>query len=115
MRKTTESERRQYVEECRASGKSARAWCREQGIPYTTYGNWAKNKPRTNSSEANERVSWAAVVPIAESSDMHMPQPVTGFQSKIRIKSGNFEINVEQGFDPDLLSSVLRAVSSTCC
>ena len=115
MRKTTEAERQQYVEECRASGKSARAWCREKGIPYTTYGNWAKNKAQANSPEGAQKVSWAAVTPPAESSDDNAPQPAAGSQSKIQIKNGSFEIMVEQGFDHDLLRRVLRAVSRACC
>jgi transposase-like protein len=115
MRKTTEAERQEYIEECRASGKSASAWCREKGIPYTTYGNWVKNNAETNLSETAQKVSWAAVVTPAESSDYQIPQPVAGNQPKIRIKNGSFEIMVEQGLDLDLLRVVLQAVGSACC
>jgi len=115
MRKTTEAEQRQYIDECRASGKSARAWCREKGIPYTTYGNWVKTKAHASSCETAQKVSWATVVAPAESSYDYTPQPAAASQPRIRIKSGSFEIMVEQGFDLDLLRRVLRAVSSACC
>ena len=115
MRKTTETERRLYVEECRASGKPTRTWCREKGIPYTTFANWAKSTPMPVPPETEQEVQWAAVVPPPEPLDDREPTAIPRPLSKIRLTSGCFEISVEKGFDPEFLSRVLRAVSKIAC
>ena len=39
-------EYRSLVVECKTSGKTAKEWCEERGILYTTYGTWRKRVHR---------------------------------------------------------------------
>lgn len=115
MRKTTEAERRRYVEECRNSGKPRRTWCKENGIPYTTFANWAKNIHLHEQSETAQIVQWADVTPRTAIAGCHEGENGNLAPSKIRLVAGCFEINVDQGFDTDVLTSVLRVVSRIVC
>lgn len=115
MKKTTEAERQRYVEECQNSGKSKRAWCREKGIPYTTFANWVKNTRSTDQYETSCDVQWADVTPGAETTDSGEAETVGLKPQRIRLVGGGFEISVERGFDEDTLASVLRAVRRVCC
>ena len=117
MKKTTEAERQQLVAEWRCSGQFKRTWCREKGIPYTTFVTWINRMPEQSLIETSEMTQWAEVTPtqIKSTGDgaktpVWAPKP-----SKIRIIIGNVEVAVESGFDSELLISVLRAVSRVCC
>ncbi len=45
-------EYRELVVECKASGKTAKEWCEERGILYTTYGIWRKKVHQREGREA---------------------------------------------------------------
>ena len=53
-------------------------------------------------------VKWAAVVPAPP-----VAQPSPG--SCVHINCGQFEMRVQPGISPELLSCVLRAVNDICC
>jgi len=114
MVKRTEAERRQLVGECRGSGKPIKAWCREQGIAYSTFTNWLKSFPPEKPPDKSiQSARWAEVKPggVAEKPPFAAgaPTPVT-----IRL-CGGYEISVGPGFEPGLLTDVLRVVSRICC
>ena len=113
MTKTTETERREMVEECRASGKTIRSWCKEKGIAYSTYANWTKKVPRTRDFDKNKSNGWVKVVPAFETMDDHCETVPTA--KTIRISKNGFEINVEAGFDSGHLTELLRVVNAVCC
>jgi len=116
-RKTTATERQKYVEDCLASGKPKRTWCREKGIPYTTFANWTKVIPKAASLKTECPVQWVDVTPPHEAPVLLSPQtPAQGPpQPRIRLKGGGFEITVELGFNPEFLEDILRVVSRLCC
>ncbi len=44
---TTKSERYQLIMECRSSGCSDAQWCKEQGIPASTFYRWISDLRKT--------------------------------------------------------------------
>jgi len=118
MKRRTEAERRKLVEECRQSGKPKSVWCREKGIPLTTFANWSKAVSREVSvaktpAKSEHTVQWAEFAPMPEISAEGTKQPATE-PASIRLFGGGYEIRVETGFDPELLAGVLQVVSRIC-
>ena len=90
------------VAECRASGMTAREWCRQQGIKYSQYCGWAT---RVNREERQgESLEWANVTLNKENNS----------SGEIKIHCGNLTINVEPGFNPTLLADILKVVHALC-
>ena len=52
----TKEEKTALVAECRASGMTAREWCRLKGIKYTQYCSWATRVNRE--AQKNEEQQW---------------------------------------------------------
>ena len=117
MKRTTEHERREYVEEYRNSGKSKKEWCREKGIPLTTFFNWLNQNPETKTDRTEEPIQWAEVAPLSTVEDCDIKEArISGWpQPRICMTGGGFEIRMEDGFDAKLLVDVLRVVKRVCC
>ena len=58
----TKEEKTALVAECRASGMTAREWCRLKGIKYTQYCGWATRVNRE--AQKNEEHEWADVTVV---------------------------------------------------
>lgn len=98
------SDWREMIEACRSSGMTAKAWCEENGVNYHSY---CCNATRYNREEKEKGLPgphWAVVKPIKDP-ELH---------ENIKLTCGKWTIIVQKGFDPDLFSQVLMAVSSTC-
>jgi len=111
----TERQRRELVEECRQSGKPIRVWCREKGIPITTYTNWSRAVPREPQAEPPQSVQWVEVTPPVEIPSEGLERTNKSSPGKICLFSGSLEIRVETDFDCALLERVLRVVNRICC
>ncbi len=94
-------EHRDLVNECRASGMSAKTWCESQGIQYRRYLTWAT---QLNKESVNEPQKWANVTLLQEKSPVN----------EIKLNCGKWTICVEPGFSPSLLGDVLKVVNSAC-
>jgi hypothetical protein len=97
----TKQERQALVAECRASGMTAKAWCKTKGIEYRQYIGWAT---RVNREDQNQPQQWADVTMIKE-------RRPTG---EIKLNCGKWTICVGAGFSPSLLTDVLRVVEGLC-
>lgn len=83
-------EREALVAECRASGMSAKEWCRLKGIEYRKYCHWATMVNRE--ARQREEDQWVALT-VTKETDSRKP---------IQIDCGNMTIRLEPGFDPTL-------------
>ena len=95
-------EREALVAECRASGMSAREWCRLKGIKYTQYCSWATRVNRE--ARQDEQQQWADVTVTKEKYS----------NNEIKLHYGNLTICVEPGFNPTLLLDILKVVHALC-
>jgi hypothetical protein len=95
-------EREALVAECRASGMTAREWCRLKGIKYTRYCSWATRVNRE--TRQVEQQQWAYVTVTKEDCS----------NNGIKLHYGNLIISVEPGFNPTLLADILKVVHALC-
>lgn len=93
---------RERVVECRSRGMSAKAWCEQAGIKYTRYMSWAS---RYNREEKQPESKWAEITVS--------PSPSIA-DSEVKIVCNKWTVVVSPGFDPSLLTDVLKTVSSIC-
>ena len=91
---------KEKLAECQASGKTNEEWCKEQGIPYSTYRYW-----KGKLTQKNQVQQWAEV-----------KLPETPSRAKeIHLHCGKWNIAVGEEFSPGLLADVLRVVDRVCC
>lgn len=98
----TKEEKTALVAECRASGMTAREWCRLKGIKYTQYCGWATRVNRE--AQKNEEQQWADVTMVKKDCN----------NNDIKIHCGNLTISVEPGFNQTLLFDILKVVHALC-
>jgi len=126
-------EQRQTVAEWQTSGQPMQPWCREKGIPYTTFSNWRK---RAGFSEAvkcsgDSQLEAKAILEL-EPAEEEVPAARVqwaGVKPETRIKTDNkdkrrsaaivlryrgWRIEVHAGADKAALAEVVRAVSAAC-
>jgi len=60
-------------------------------------------------------VEWAELTPPDGIADGDAVRAARQSPPGVRLKSSCFEISVERGFDAEVLTMVLRAVSRACC
>lgn len=113
----TKSEQEPLVQECRNSGMTVRAWCREHSISYSTYMGWSKNFPVEHAKQVKHTQGtsqqWVALetvitAPAKDSSAGKKPDHIS-------LNFGKWSMRVEKGIDAELLADVLRAVNTVCC
>lgn len=89
------------VEDCRASGMTAKSWCEAKGIHYQKYLNWARTVIQKKEQQG---LQWADVTITKEEQST----------SEIRLICGKWTICVGSGFCPSLLTQVLKVVDTVC-
>ena len=139
MNEKTWEERERLIAEQRASGKPARAWCGEKGIPYSTFTSWQRRlrhsgadtpepagqreDPGQAGFEPKQPVLWAAFKAGDEKPEPEF-QPEAKAparpenprkQGRIVIRHRDWEVDIERGFDANLLAEVLKVVNRVCC
>lgn len=98
----TKEERAALVAECRASGLTAKEWCRQNGIKYSQYCSWAT---RVNQeTKQGETPQWVNVTLVKDDN----------WNNEIKITCGKFNILVGPDFNPTLLGEVLKVVQALC-
>lgn len=86
------------------SGKTIAAWCKEQSIRENQFFYWRK-KLRSDQSEQNQSVKWLAV----DLNDNHEEEPAA---NSISMHIGQVVIEVNKGFDKQLLQDILKVLRS---
>ncbi len=102
---------REKVSECRGSGKTAKEWCKEKGIIYSTYMCWAakvnkEDKNREIEKPESNRRQWASV-------QVTEPAEEKGVK-EILLTCGKWNILVTEHTALSLLETVLSAVNRIC-
>ena len=92
------------IAEYRASGMSVKEWCSANGVKPDRLWYWLRRTRRTLETKST---MW---VPVEMSSVFPGEQASNG----LVVKVGKASIEVRPGFDPDLLSTVVRVLSGIC-
>ena len=92
------------IAECRSSGKSVRAWCREHEISEKTYYYWQRRLYQQMISTA-ETVRFAEI-PCREETTLN-----SGVTAKISLSGATVEIY--PGADPQMIQAILQTLR-TC-
>lgn len=85
------------VADFRASGKTAREWCKENGQQLSTLRYWITKINRQKSLPSQEFVAYT---------------PKTTEPTPIGIRIGNYKIEVNPGFDPTTFIEAIRLLKS---
>jgi hypothetical protein len=94
---------RQHVEAFKKSGLTRPAYCRKHRIPVSRLDYWRRKL--SNAEIANEAAQWVPVTIAEEASEV---------DPGIQLWIGKLRIELRPGFDPKLLSEILRAVGGPC-
>jgi len=92
--------------EYRASGQSVREWCAANGVKPERLRYWLRRKKEGESTET-ESTTWLQAV-------VSGPTPGEQNDTRLLVKVGKASIEVKSGFDPELLSTVVRVLSGIC-
>ena len=92
------------IAECRGSGKSVRAWCREHEISEKTYYYWQRRIYQ-------QMISTAETVRFAEISCQEETVPNSGATAKISLTGATVEVC--PGADEQMIQTILQALR-TC-
>ncbi len=88
------------IEAFLASGLSQRAWCEQQGMRPNQLSYWLR-KLRTEARPSGKG-RWVSLNNIAPSN------------SGVSLRIGNAVLEIERGFDPEVLADVLRSLMASC-
>ena len=86
------------VSECRNSGQSVLAWCKEHGICSQTYYKWQKRLYAL--AQAQQEAQFAEVTPVM---GIHETSPVA-----ITVHVAGVSADIHNGADPATVEAVLR-------
>jgi hypothetical protein len=86
------------------SGKSAKAWCKENQIPFTTLSSWKKRFKQLRKNQTTESYR-----PFIELKDKHSSN------SGIFLECHGVKIHLELGFNAAVLKQCLVCLKGTTC
>ena len=93
-----------WIQDCRSSGLSVRAWCRQQGITITTYYRWERELLAAAETETCSRVP---AVRFAE-----LPVPARTIRSVAECSAtlhiGNASLDIYSGCDAEQLKMLVE-------
>lgn len=84
------------------SGQSQSEWCRQNGLNLRSFNNWY-NKLKKHSNSKPDSVSWLPINVVNKT-------PATS----LKIIVGDAAIEVTEGFDPKLLTEVVKVLGAIC-
>ena len=109
---------RELAKNCMESGMTVHGWCKANSIPFTTCRQWLArlkkvNQTLKNSSLDNELNVWGKVEleSASQNAGVHCQHI---FRSPIKLSYGDLGIEINEGFDPLLLSRIIKVVESVC-
>ena len=134
-KRLTKNERYKLIIECRSSGYSDAHWCREHGIPPTTFYGWVKNLRETGIYDIPEAVSAEDYLPTPKQDVVKLdiipdqPEqviiphhqtdscmlPTQSVTPSIEIMHGDFTMRICNNADPMLLNQILNALGNQLC
>lgn len=103
------------ITECQASGKTAAAWCAENGIARWKYFYWLR-KVREAACE-NMMIGGCQLPAVAQERMVfaELSQPTCRkIDVAITLKMDGFEIEIHNGADGEVIVNTMRALKSIC-
>jgi len=110
--KRTTAEGEALITEQRTSGQTQAAWCAAKGVNLHTLRD---RSSRLNRMGREQESKPGKAAPVSAGWMEVMPGNSMETPFGIRIEHGGFTVTVTTGFDAELLTEVLRAVSRVCC
>jgi len=100
------------IRSCRSSGLTAVAWCAANDVKIDQYKYYLQQQRKVEKPAAQSAApstQWLSLEVNASS-----PLETRNQQKTLLVKVGNATIEVSPGFDPELLTDAVRALSSLC-
>ena len=93
------------INQFKQSGQNQTVWCKEKGINLRTFNKWYnKFKNQAPANQAAQGVqNWIPLEIVEKTSNL-----------PLNIKVGKVVIEVNEGFNPKLLSDVVKVLGATC-
>ena len=121
MEKKKRDNWRELAQSCMESGMAVSVWCKSNNIPYTTCRNWLKrlrdegSLPEAACRECQELSVWGKVeitqpAEAAKESFTAAAYPA----EELKLRYGMWTIDISHGFDPALLTRIMKAVEGRC-
>jgi hypothetical protein len=85
-----------------ASGQSRRVWCKEQGLSVHQLGYWLRKFKAEAKEVPSDNDRWISL------------QAATFSGSGVSLRIGDFVVDVESGFDKQILIDVVRTLMAVC-
>lgn len=103
---------RMLVYECRNSGQTIKAWCKERQIVEGTYYRWQKRVWESAVSNQSAPISSGTEITFAE---YHRPASIaTGAPSALTIQIGHMKLEIQNGADSETIENTIRALQKLC-
>ena len=99
---------RKRIDDLVRSGLSVRAWCERNGVTRNQTRYWQRQFAERDSDPDTSNGQWLPVEIID-----HIPSPSR--TSRLTVRIAGAAIDIEPGFDPVLLRSVVSALGSQPC
>ena len=87
------------VETCRKSGQRVSEWCREQGIPVSTYYRWQRKVFQAAVSENEVCFAEVSVRPA-------------GAETAACVQCGELRVDIHAGADTETIRAIIQALKS---
>ena len=109
----TRDERRlmwqERVDQCRASGMSVAAWCRENEVPEQQMYYWLRKFRSEEADAVEDDIQWVHLGRWDRQDAMRMTE-----DSAVLIHIGRAMVEVRPGFAPALLRGVVKVLLGSC-
>ena len=117
--------RMEAVAAWKESNLSAAEWCRQQGIPKSTFHQWKvqaqeleergmlPEQYRSSSQALQPRFTELPALPAAVAEEPSAPEPAAG-EPAIRVQIGGAVVEIQKEADARLAESVVRALAGQC-
>ena len=100
----------QHIHAYQQSGLTQTAYCKEHKISVKTFSNWLMKMRRENQAQAGSGSGTQQWVSLP------VPQPVASTSSEVclRVRVGDYHLEIPQGFDQQTVAGVLRLIKELC-
>ena len=99
------------IAECRSSGMSVRAWCKEQGIAVQTYYHWEKRFVTEATQQFNLPAPTQAGMLMRVNPDTMPSDAVNTVGSGITIRHGESVITLPAGSSSEAVADLVKALN----
>ena len=100
----------QIIRECRSSGQTVSAWCKDQGFDPKKYYYWLKCVRRAASEALPATNPNSSIIPISLSdTDALQPLPIAN-EVAASISAGDVAVQLSNHASAELITNVLRAL-----